>query len=148
MLKKLIAPVVVSGALLASLAVGGAAYAGTQSTTAPATAPAGHHHGGGMLRAWMKAHRADIRAEALAVSARTIGITSQDLRTELKAGASIAQVATAHGVSVTTVVEALTTAADAKVTGAATAGTLTPTQGARITSRIPARITKIVNDVF
>jgi len=153
MLKKLIAPVVVSGALLGSLAVGGAAYAGTPAstpaTTAPVTAPAGlGHHGNGKVRAWMRANRAANRAEVLAVSAQTIGITPQELKTELKAGASIAQVATAHGVSVTAVVGALTTAADAKVTAARTAGSLTQAQADRITARIPARITRIVNHVF
>jgi len=148
MLKKLIAPVVVSGALLGSLAVGGAANAATPTTTAPAAATTHHAGGTGHAHGWWKAHRRSIRAQGLAISATVIGVTPQALTTELKSGKSIAQVAGEHHVTVTTVVDALTAAADAKVAAAVTAGTLTQAQADRITSRIPTRITQIVNHVF
>ena len=65
MSKKLIAPVVVSGALLGSLVVGGAAYAAapTPTATGPAAAHAAAHHADGKARAWWKAHRRSIRAQ-------------------------------------------------------------------------------------
>ena len=146
MLKKLIAPVVVSGALLGSLAVGTAAYAGTPTTTAPAASAT--HHAAGKGHGWWKAHRKAIRAEGLAITAKTIGVTPQAHVTELKTGKSIAQVAGEHNVAVADVVTALTDAADAKVADAVKAGTLTQAQGDKLTARIPARITKIVNHVF
>jgi hypothetical protein len=146
MLKKLIAPVVVSGALLGSLAVGSAAYAGTPTTSAPAASAT--HHADGKARTWLKAHRKAIRAESLAISAKTIGVTPKALVTELKSGKSIAQVAGEHNVAVSDVVSALTTAADAKVADAVKAGTLTQAQADKITARLPARITKVVNHVF
>ncbi len=147
MLKKLIAPVVLSGALLGSLAVGGAAFAGT---TAPATAPAtaGAHHAIGKGHGWWKAHRKEIRAEGLAISAKTIGVTPQALAAELKTGKSIAQVAGEHNVKVSDVVGALTTAADAKVADAVKVGTITQARADKITARLPARITRVVNHVF
>jgi hypothetical protein len=149
MFKKLVAPVVVSGALLGSLLVGGAAYAAAptaSTTTAPATA--GAHHAKGTHHGWWKAHRRQIRKLGLAISAKAIGISPQALAAELKTGKSIAQVAGEHNVSVATVVGDLTTAADAKVAAAVAAGKLTPAQGAKITAALPVRITKIVNHVF
>jgi len=146
MLKKLVAPVVLSGAVLASLAVGGTAGAATPTTTAPVAATT-HHHAGA-FRTWWKANRKTIRAEGLAISAKTIGVTPQALAAELRTGKSIAQVAGEHNVAASTVVAALTSAADAKVNAAVTAGKLTPAQGSVITAKLPARITKVVNHVF
>ncbi len=147
MLKKLIAPVVVCGAMLGSLAVGGSAYAASPAT-APAAAPAAAHHANGTARAWWKSHRRSIRAQGLAVSARTIGVTPQALAAELRTGKSIAQVAGEHNVSASSVIGALTAAADAKVTAAVTAGKLTQAQGDKLSAALPARITKVVNHVF
>jgi len=146
MLQKLVAPVVVSGALLGSLAVGGTAYAATPTPTpATATAGAGSHHGA--ARAWWKAHRRAIRAEGLAISASTIGVSRQTLVAELRTGTSIAQVAGEHNVSASSVESALTTAADAKVAAAVTAGKLTQTQADTLTARIPARVDAFVTRV-
>jgi hypothetical protein len=147
MLKKLIAPVAVSGALIGSLVVGGAAYAASPSTTAPAAAHADVHHGDGKARSWWKAHRRSIRAKGLAISAATIGVTPQALATELKAGKSIAQVAAEHNVSASSVTAALVSAADAKVATAVKAGKLTQAQADKLTAALPARITKAVNHV-
>jgi uncharacterized membrane protein len=145
MLKKLIAPVVVSGAFIGSLALGGAAYAAT-----PATAPAAQttKAGAGHAHQWLKTHRKSLRHEGLAISATTIGITPQALRADLKAGASIATVAAAHGSSAAAVESALTTAVDGAVTRAETAGTLTSAQSSAIQAKVPARIDKLVQHVF
>ena len=145
MLKKFLAPVAVGGALLGSLAVGGVAGAATPATT---STPAVHAAGTHPARQWLRAHRKGLRAQGLTISATTIGITPQALKTELKSGKSIAQVASEHGSSATAVEAALTTAADNAVTQAETAGKLTSAQAAKIDARLPARIDKLVNHVF
>jgi hypothetical protein len=153
MLKKLIAPVVLSGALLGSLAVGGVAYAAapTSGSTGPATAtaaaPAADHTDKRKLRPWLKAHRRSIRTHVLAISASTIGVTPQALVAELKTGKSIAQVATEHNVDPSAVVTALTSAEDAKVAQAVTEHKFTQAQAGKIDAALPARITKIVDRV-
>ena len=142
MFKKLVAPVVIGGVLLGSLAMGGVASAATSTSTpaAHAAAPKAHR--------WLHLHRRGLRSKGLAISASTIGITPQALRADLKSGKSIAQVAAANGSSAAAVESALTTAADGAVTKAETAGKLTSTQAAAIEARLPARIDKIVNHVF
>jgi hypothetical protein len=149
MFKKLVAPVVVGGALLGSLAMGGAAYAATPTTATPATAttPAAHA-GAPKAHRWLRAHRKDLRAQGLTISASTIGITPQALRADLKSGKSIAQVASANGSSASAVEAALTTAANNAVKQAVTAGKLTAARAATIEARLPARIDKAVNHVF
>jgi hypothetical protein len=144
MLTKLIAPVAAGGILLGSLAVGGTAYAGTPSPTR-ATAT---HVGAREARQWLRAHRKGLRAEGLAISATTIGITPQALRADLKSGKSIADVAAADGSSASAVESALTAAADAAVSQAEQAGTLTAAQAAKVEARLPTRIDKLVDHVF
>ncbi|HEY5109386.1 MAG TPA: hypothetical protein VII96_07230 [Acidimicrobiales bacterium] len=144
MFKKLVAPVLVAGALLGSLAVGGIAQAATPtSTSAPAT-----HTGAHPGHKWLKEHRKDLRKSAIAVSASTIGVTPQALVTELKSGKSIAQVAAEHNISASTVESALVTAADGKVAQGVSARQITQAQADKITAALPARITKLVNHVF
>ena len=142
MFTKLVAPVVVGGVLLGSLAVGGVASAATPSTT-----PAVHSRASGDHR-WLRAHRKELRAKGLAISASTIGITPQALTADLTSGRSIAQVASANGSSATAVESALSSAADKVVTEAVTAGKLTSTRASRIEARLPARIDRIVNHVY
>ena len=102
MFKKFVAPVVIAGVLLGGAT---AATAGVASAASPTTAsaPAGHH----ALKSWIRAHRRQIRQAALAVSAKSIGISPQALRAELKSGKSVAQVAGEHGVAAQTVIGAL-----------------------------------------
>lgn len=94
----------VAGAIIGSPLSSGAQESTT--TTAPANgAPdAGDHlfmrHGGG--------HRMGMGLDAAATA---IGITTDELRTELQAGKTIAQVAEAHGVDVNTVIDAMVTEA-------------------------------------
>lgn len=60
--------------------------------------------------------RAGVRfGEPMKVVADAIGITPTQLRTELKSGKTVAQVAAAHGVSRATLKQKLTTAADARI---------------------------------
>jgi hypothetical protein len=146
MFKKLVAPIVVGGVLLGSLAMGGVATAATPSTTTtPAASAAAHPL---KARHWLRAHGRAVRAKGLIISASTIGITSQALRADLKSGKSIAQVASANGSSAAAVESALTAAGDKAVARAESAGKLTSTQAAAIEARLPVRIDKIVNHVF
>lgn len=149
MFKKLIAPVAIAGVLLGGAAAGTASAAtpaAATPATATATAPAGVGHPA--LKAWLKAHRRQLRKAGLAVSAKAIGVTPQALRAELKSGKSVATVAGEHGVSTQTVVNALTSAADTWIDQAVPAKKLTPSEAAAIKAALPARLTKAVNHVF
>lgn len=143
MFKKLFAPIVIASVLLG----GAAATAGTASAATPAAATAttpGHP----ALKAWLKAHRHQLRKAGLIISAKAIGVTPQALRAELKSGKSVADVAGEHGVSAQTVVDALNSAVDARIDKAVAAKTLTTEQAAAIKAAAPAWLTKAVNHVF
>ncbi|HUY66223.1 MAG TPA: hypothetical protein VMV06_05355 [Acidimicrobiales bacterium] len=147
MLKKLIAPVLIAGAILGGVASAGSAYAAAPTpptATATATPQAGSHP----LGAWLRAHRRQLRRAAIGISATTIKIAPKDLVTELRSGKSIAQVAGEHGVSTQIVVSALVTAADARINQAVTNHKLTTAQAAKIESALPGRINKLVNHTF
>ncbi len=143
MFKKFVAPVVIAGVLLGGAT---AATAGVASAASPTTAsaPAGHH----ALKSWIRAHRRQIRQAALAVSAKSIGISPQALRAELKSGKSVAQVAGEHGVTAQTVIGALVAAADARIDQAVTNHKLSSDLATKIKDALPARVAKAVNHVF
>ncbi len=143
MFKKIIAPVVVGGVLLGGVATAGAAYAA--APTAAATAPS--HAGKGQLKVWVRSHRKELRQAGLDTSAQAIGITPQALRSDLKAGNSIAGVATQHGVDPQTVINDLVNAADSRI-NQAVPGKLSSAQAQKIEARLPARVTKVVNHTF
>ncbi|HEV3132969.1 MAG TPA: hypothetical protein VGY51_13505 [Acidimicrobiales bacterium] len=145
MLKKTLASIVIGGVLLGGAASGATAYAGTPAA-ATATAPAST--GNQQLRTWIRDHRRQIRKAVVAISAKTIGVTPAALVTELRSGKSIATVAGEHGVSAQTVVNALTSAADAKITQAVAAHKLTSAQASKIEAALPARLAKLVNHTF
>ena len=144
MLKKLIAPLVISGALLGGVAAAGTAYA---ATPAPAVSAAAHP-GKAALRAWLRTHRKQIRKDAVVLSAKTIGIAPKALVAELKSGKSVATVAGEHGVSAQTVENTLVGAADAKINAAVTAKKLTSAEASKIEAALPAYVTKAVNHTF
>ncbi len=105
-------------------------------------APAGHP-----ARAWLRAHRRELRTSGVKVGAKAIGIAPKELATELRSGRSIAQVAGEHGVSAQTVVNALVTAADAQVDQAVGNHRLTSAQATRIKSLLPARMARALSHV-
>jgi uncharacterized membrane protein len=142
--KKIVAPVIIGGVLLGGIASGGAAYAATTATAPAHTSTAG----GGKVATWVRDHRRELRRAGLDISAKTIGITPQALRSDLKAGNSVAGVATAHGVSSGSVVNALVSAADARVAKAVSAGKLSSTQASAVEAKVPAAATKLVNRTF
>ncbi len=143
MLKKIIAPVVIGGVLLGGAAATGTAYAAT-----PTSSTAQTHTGKGEAKAWIRSHRKELRQAGLDISAKTIGVTPQALRADLKAGNSVAGVATQHNVSPQTVINAVVGAADSQINQAVTDQKLTSTQASKIEARIPARVTKVVNHTF
>jgi hypothetical protein len=145
-LKKLIAPLVIGGALLGGVASAGSAYAGTP--TPAATAAPSTHTGRQQLRAWLRAHRRQIRRDAVTISAKAIGVTSTQLVTELRSGTSIAAVAGQHNVSAQSVINALVSAADAKVNRALTDHKLTSAAAAAIEAALPTYVTKAVSHTF
>jgi|SRR6516162_6656860 hypothetical protein len=145
MLKRFIAPVVVGAGLLGGVAATGTAFAA--SPAAPTTTSPSHT-GKGALRTWVQAHRKELRKAGLNISAKTIGITPQALRADLRAGNSIAGVATQHSVNPQNVVNALVSAVDARVNQAVTAGKLTSTQASTIEARLPTVLTKVVDHTF
>lgn len=144
MLKKLIVPVVIGGALLGGVATAGTAYAAAPAATTTAPKQAGK----GQFRTWVRADRKELRRAGLDTSAKTIGITPQTLRSDLKAGNSIAGVASQHNVNPQNVVDALVGAADTRVNQAVTAGKLTSAQGSKIEAKLPTVVTKIVDHTF
>jgi hypothetical protein len=143
-LKRIIAPIALSGAFLAgatSLGVASSAYASTPSLAIPQSInPA--------LKAWIRAHRRQIAQEVVTVSSTTIGVSSQDLVSELRSGKSIADVASENSVSAQTVVNALVNAADAEVNQAVTNQKLTSAQASKIEAALPGYATTLVNHVF
>ncbi len=100
------------------------------------------------VKAWVKAHRREIRKAGIAVSAKTIGVTPADLVTELRSGKSIAQVAAEHNVPSQTVVTALVNGADSKINQAVAANKLSSTLAKEIEAALPGYVTKAVNHVF
>lgn len=110
------------GAAAFSLALAGGGVAGAiigsplssgaqESTTTTAPANGTPDVGGQPFMRHGVGHRGMGGGMALDAAAKAIGITADELRTELQAGKTIAQVADAHGVDVDTVIDAMVTEA-------------------------------------
>jgi len=82
----------------------------------------------------------------LTAAAQAIGITADQLRTELP-GKSLAQVAQAHGKTANDVATALKTAANQRIDEAVTAGRLTTAQATTQKQEAATRIDQMVNQV-
>ena len=136
--KKFIATATVGAGLLAgSLGVAtmvpGVANAATPTTSSAPAAKAAHP----TLR--------HLRHHEFKVAAATIGVKPAELRSDIKAGQSVADVATAKGVSVDSVVNAVVSDASAKIDQAATNGKLTQAQADAAKAKLPTLVTKLVN---
>src|SRR5207253_10594103 len=111
----------------------------TSTTAAPnASTPATKRHRHRHLR-----HR--VRALVRKVVIETIGIDRATLRSELRRGQTIADIATANQVDPQTVVDALVAAFTTKLDAAASAGRITTERAQAIEGRLPARFTNLVN---
>ncbi len=153
-MKKMFATVtvglVLSGMVGVGLSAGLASPAGA-ATPASVSTPTATSPGTSTrhpLRAWLRAHHKAVARNTVEISAKTIGITPKALVAALRSGESIAQVAQAHSVDVTTVVDALVRAGDKQVGYAVTNHRLTPAQGAKIEAVLPRATTTIVNHVY
>lgn len=93
-------------------------------------------------RRGMKAGRASIEA-----TAEVLGITVEELRTARDAGQTLAQIATAEGVSRDDLISGLVAAAQAQLTEAVEAGTITQARADELAAGLQERITEKVDDV-
>ena len=84
----------------------------------------------------------------LEVAATALGITADELRGELQSGSSMAEVATAHGVDVQKVIDALVADATIHLDAAVTAGKLTQAEADSKLADLTERITEHVNSVM
>ena len=87
-------------------------------------------------------------AEKLDAAAKALGITTDDLRTALRGGKSIADVAKDKGVDVNKVIDALVADAQARIDEAKNGGKITPAQADRLQTNLKDRITALVNGDF
>jgi hypothetical protein len=145
LLKKLIVPVVVCAALLGGLADVGVAGAATPTPSVSTAKAQGQSH---PLGRWLSSHRPQVRRAVLGIGAKSIGISRQELASDLRSGHSLADIAGAHGVSTQSVVTALANAADARVDKAETGHKLTAAQVAKIKSALKPLVVKLVNHHF
>jgi hypothetical protein len=84
--------------------------------------------------------------DQLSVAATYLGTTTDDLRTKMQAGQTLAQIAAAtSGKSRDGLVAALTTDAKAKIAAAQTAGTITADQATQFTNDLATKIPKFVD---
>lgn len=81
------------------------------------------------------------RGAELDTAASVIGVTSDQLRTALESGKTLAQVAHSKGVSQATLVDRLAAAAKTRITAAVKAGRLTQAQATTVTGNLTNRIT-------
>ena len=149
---------IASASVAAVLGLAGVSVAGATSTSGSAkpttaivaAAPAAPQADPGAKPAAGKrpgaALRRRIRKGAGVVIATTIGIPRKDLRQGLRAGKTIATIATEHGVQPQAVIDALTAAANTKIEGAVTAGKIKAPRATKLKTRLETAIPKIVNE--
>ncbi|MCU1351572.1 MAG: hypothetical protein JWM05_781 [Acidimicrobiales bacterium] len=85
------------------------------------------------------------RDKIAAAVSKALGITPKELKDGLKSGKSIADLATAKGLDVKKVQDALVTAGNSAIDQAVTAKKLTPARAAELKKRLPGFVEKIVN---
>jgi hypothetical protein len=119
----------VAGALIGVPAISGA-QDGTTSTTVAASTDSARPHPRPAVRRAARALR-EARTDSLQAAAKALGMTPEELRTELKAGKSIADVAAEKKVDVQTVIDAIVAARKADLEAAI--------------AKLPERVTEMVN---
>jgi hypothetical protein len=151
MKKNILAIGILSVAILGgALAVAATGLVGTASAQTPTTAEAMVTGGGGGQGpfARFRAHRSEVRKRVVQETADTIGISTDQLKSELKSGKSIAQVATENNVDPQTVITTIDNDVNARVDQAVTDNKLSPEKADKIKAKAPEVITKVVNHVF
>lgn len=84
----------------------------------------------------------------LDAAAKALGISAQDLKTDLAKGQSIAAIAKAKKVDVNKVIDALVADASARIDEARKAGHITQAEADKVKSDLKTRITDLVNNGF
>jgi transposase-like protein len=140
--RKVIASGLAGLALVGAIAVGGSAIAGAATTATAAVTQGVTPHG---VRGWIKEHRKEMRAEGAKTVSTTIGISTDELKQDLKNGQSIAEIATAHNVDPQTVATALVNQVDARIDKAVADGQLTQTRADTLKGRVPTVVNRIIN---
>ena len=142
------------GAIAITLA-GGVGFAASALPAGAQMLPGGHGamHGRGAdgsmvpgAGGMMAGEPGAMHEEVLGSVATTLGVTPEVLRTEL-AGKSLADVAQAHGVDVTTVKASILAAMQVRVDAAVAAGTLTAERAASMTTMMAGRIDGMLTQV-
>ena len=132
--KKLVAGAALAGTLVVGTA--GMAFAADSPTT-DSKDPSG-----------LSVKHPRLRHAARAAGKVVLGVTGgtpQELRSYLKGGGTVAQWATDHGSSPQAVIDALVSAADARVDQAVANGRIDETRAATIKEKIPTLAEKLVN---
>ena len=122
-MKKLVAAVAVSGLLVA----GGA-------SVAAAAGPGQGGRGHGAIRA------------AGQTAASTIGISPEELRSQIQSGKTVAQIATEHGVDPNAVVNAIVAALTQEIDQKAAAGSIDANRAAQAKQKLPDVANRFVNE--
>ena len=143
------AGVAIAGATGNSPAPASPAAAATANSTQPAAAAPAAAPRAGVIATRVHARRLRLRKMlrgAGDVVTKAIGIDRATLRQGLANGQTIAEIATANHVAPQTVIDALIAAAKTKLEAAVTNGKITSARAAKIEGRLPARVTKLVNN--
>jgi polyhydroxyalkanoate synthesis regulator phasin len=83
---------------------------------------------------------------ALDAAAKALGITVDELRTELQSGTTISELAKAHGIDVQKVIDTLVAEARTKLDAAVKAGKLTQEQADARLQQVTDRLNKVVDE--
>jgi hypothetical protein len=84
----------------------------------------------------------------LEAAATFLGLTEEELRTELESGKTLAEIATANGKTADGLVDALVADAQERLTAAVADGRLTEDQKQQILDGLPAKVEALVNEGF
>jgi DNA-binding phage protein len=85
------------------------------------------------------------KAKGLGPVATLLKMTREEVRAELKAGKSLAEIAAAKGVSKTDLIAAMSAPAKERLAKAVAAGKLTQTRADELAARLTERVTKLVD---
>jgi hypothetical protein len=87
----------------------------------------------------------DFNLETIATE---LGMTTDELRTELESGSTLSEVITAHGSTVEAVVDALVTDAKTQLDAEVADGSITQAQADQILTNLPDRLTQMIENGF
>lgn len=127
---------------LASVTIAGVVVAGGASA-ALATGPG--RSGGGAVAGAPQRARAGARL-AIETAASAIGVTPQDLRSQVRGGKTVAQVATEHGVDPATVVNAVVAALTQRIDEADAQGKIDANRVEQTKQKLPDFANRFVNE--